>query len=92
MTFILLCLFTGAFFIELIRKYIFGIKDPDIKELWLELDKEEWYQELLRNPNIQKTIVYHKEHGLLNDPYYVRKIIDKEEHRKGFIDYVSEKS
>ncbi|HWO96725.1 MAG TPA: hypothetical protein VNM45_10385 [Bacillus sp. (in: firmicutes)] len=91
MVFLMLCLFTGAFFIGLIRKYIFGIKDPDIQELWQELDKEGWYQELLQNPTIKNSISYHKEHGLLSDPYYVRKIIDREEHRKGFIHYVSEK-
>ncbi|SFB11826.1 MULTISPECIES: hypothetical protein [unclassified Bacillus (in: firmicutes)] len=89
---IFLCLLTGAFFVELFRKYILGIKDPDIHDLWKELDETEWFKELMSNPELRKWILSDKEKGLLKDPYYVRKIIDKEGHRDGFINYIQDKS
>jgi hypothetical protein len=88
----LLFLLTGAFFIGLIEKYIFRKKDPNIEELWLELDKEEWFQNLLRNPEVRSWITADKENGLLKDPYYVRKILEKELHREGFVKYLQEKT
>lgn len=92
MSIILLCLLTGAFFVNLVRKYILGIKDPDVKDYWQELDKEEWYKTLLKNDKIKDFIMISKVNGLLNDPYYVRNILDKEGHREGFIKYITEKT
>ncbi|MDZ5471260.1 hypothetical protein SM124_05825 [Bacillus sp. 31A1R] len=88
MLILLLTLLFGALIIEGIRKYVLRIKDPDIEDLWNELNEREWYRELLENPQIKKWIEIDKESGLLSDPYYVRKILDKEDHRQGFIKYI----
>ncbi|WP_163099910.1 hypothetical protein [Peribacillus alkalitolerans] len=92
MFFLFLCLLLGGLFFDFIRKYIFRIKDPTIEEVWVELDKEEWYKTLLQNPKNDSFIEYEKKHGLLSDPYYVRKIIENEGHREGFIHYLTEKN
>jgi hypothetical protein len=88
MTFIFLFLIAGGLIIEGVRKYILKIKDPTIEEIWLELNEEEWYQELMRNEKIKPYMLKSKEKGLLRDPHYVRNIIDKEGHRDGFINYI----
>lgn len=87
-----LCLITGALLVELFRKYVLGIKDPDIHDLWQELDETEWFKDLISKPELRKWILSDKENGLLKDPYYVRKIIDKEGHRDGFIKYIYDKN
>ncbi|WP_227938967.1 hypothetical protein [Alkalihalobacillus deserti] len=92
MLFLLLCLLTGAFFIELIRKYIFMEKKPNHEELWLELIRQEWFQELLENQEMKDWINSDKENGLLHDPNYIRKILDKEMHREIFIRYLTDKT
>jgi hypothetical protein len=92
MTFIFLLLLTGALIINFFQKYILRIKDPDIEELWEELDEQDWYRELKADPEIEDFLEVSKFDGLLKDPYYVRKIIDSEGHRMGFIHYVKEKT
>jgi hypothetical protein len=91
MGFLFLSMLTGALIVELVRKYILRIKDPIIEDLWMELDEQDWYVELIKNPKIKDFIQSSKEKGLLNNTDYVRKIIDKEGHREGFIKYVYEK-
>jgi hypothetical protein len=91
LTVLLLLLLTGALIVNFVQKYILRIKDPNIEDLWLELDEQEWYQTLVRNEKVNNFIRYSKENGLLSDPFYVRKILDKEGHREGFIRHVSEK-
>lgn len=92
MLILLLTLLSAALIIELIRKYILRIKDPSIEELWLELEEQSWFKELLINPELAKWICEDKENGLLRDPYYVRKIIDRDQHRQGFIKYLMDKT
>lgn len=89
MTFIFLCLLTGGLIIEGVRKYILKIKDPTIEDIWLELDEEEWFKELMLNEKMKPYLLQSKENGLLKDPHYVRNIIDKEGHREGFINYMT---
>lgn len=89
---LLLLLLTGALIAGFIQKYILRIKDPDVEELWQELEEQDWYKELKENPEIEEFVETSKREGLLNDPYYVRKIIDNEGHRAGFINYVKKKT
>ncbi|KHF40915.1 hypothetical protein [Halalkalibacter okhensis] len=88
---LLLCLLMGGLFIQLIQKLFLRSNKPNIEQLWEELENEEWYMKLIENPNVQDWIASDKENGLLKDPYFVRKIIDKEVHRECFIKYVMEK-
>lgn len=90
--FLFLCLLTVGFFIEIIQKHVFKIKEPDIRDLWTELEHEGWYQELCAAPEIKRWIELDKQNGLLKDPYYVRKIIDQAGHREGYIRYITDKT
>lgn len=90
--FLLLCLLAGGFFIELIQKLFSRKEDLDWDELWLELSEEDWFKKLLENAGVKEWIESDKKHGLLQDPYYIRKIIDTELHREIFITYVSDKT
>jgi hypothetical protein len=81
----------GALMVHLFQKYILRIKDPNIEELWTELEEQGWYQSLMNNDRVKEFVKVDKDGGLLSDPHYVRKIIDKEGHREGFIRYVHEK-
>jgi hypothetical protein len=92
MTFIFLCVLAVGFLIELFQKYVLGKKDPEIEDVWRELEQEEWYKDLLKNTHFKEWILLDKQKGLLKDPYYVRKIIDHEGHRDGFISYLNEKA
>jgi hypothetical protein len=92
MLFILLCLITAGLIIEVIQKRVLKIKDPDIKELWAQLESEEWYEELISNPELKEWVLLDKQNGLLNDPYYVRKIIVNSGHRDGYINYIKNKA
>ncbi|WP_108669200.1 hypothetical protein [Peribacillus acanthi] len=92
MMLLLLSLLLGAIIFDFIRKYILQIKDPSIEEAWGELDREEWYRTLVQNQTFKSFIEQEKKHGLLSDPYYVRKIIAHEGHREGFIYYLNEKT
>ncbi|MCL7748132.1 hypothetical protein [Halalkalibacter alkaliphilus] len=89
---ILLCLLMGGLFIQLIQKAFFRKSKSNIEQLWKELEKEDWFRKLIEDPKVKDWIDSDKERGLLNDPYYVRKIIDKEVHRDCFITYVLEKA
>lgn len=91
MTFIFLCLITGAFIVELIKKYILRVEEPNINDYLKELEEKEWYKALIKDDDIKDFIEISKENGLLSDPHYVRNIIDKEGHREGFIRYLIEK-
>ncbi|ARK31572.1 hypothetical protein [Halalkalibacter krulwichiae] len=88
----LLVLLAGGFFFEMIRKVVYPRKEVAIQQLWEELEKEEWFQALMANPHARDWILSDKENGLLKDPYYVRKIIDKEVHRDIFIHYIKDKT
>ncbi|WP_456271108.1 hypothetical protein [Bacillus sp. AK031] len=88
MIFLFLLLMTGALIAGLVQKYILRIKEPDIEELWIELHKQEWYKEMEATPEYKEFLDLSKREGLLQDPYYVRKIIDKEGHREGFINHI----
>ncbi|MGF2616014.1 hypothetical protein FZC84_11315 [Rossellomorea vietnamensis] len=92
MIFLFLLLLTGALIVGFIQKYILRIKEPEVEELWIELEEQDWYRELQSDPQIEEFLNYSKRDGLLEDPYYVRKIIDKEGHRDGFIKHVKEKA
>lgn len=92
MLFLLLCLITAGLLIEIIQKRVLKIKDPDIKDLWTELEREKWYEELIGDPELKKWILLDKQNGLLKDPYYVRKILESEGHRQGFISYIKNKA
>ncbi|WP_409254110.1 hypothetical protein V1502_09500 [Bacillus sp. SCS-153A] len=89
---LLLLLLTGALIAGFIQKYILRIKEPEIEGLWQELEEQDWYKELKAQPDIHEFLQTSKREGLLNDPYYVRKIMDNEGHRIGFINYVKEKT
>jgi hypothetical protein len=90
--FLLLCLITAGLIIEVIQKRVLKIKDPDIKDLWTELESEKWYEELISDPKLKEWVLLDKQNGLLKDPYYVRKIIESEGHREGFINYIKNKA
>ncbi|QOR68733.1 hypothetical protein IM538_11765 [Cytobacillus suaedae] len=90
MLFLFLCILTVGLVISLFQKYILRIKDPNIEDLWIELHQQEWFKELLEHQEIKMMIEASKETGLLRDPYYVRKIIDQEGHRDGFIEFIYE--
>ncbi|MCM3717556.1 hypothetical protein [Fictibacillus phosphorivorans] len=92
MLFIFLCLITAGLLIETVQKRILKIKDPDIKELWEELEKRTWYEELIQDPHLKEWVVLDKQNGLLKDPYYVRKVLESEGHRLGFINYIKNKA
>lgn len=89
--FLLLCLLTAGFFIEMFQKHILKIKEPDIQSLWEELDQQDWFQTLISDSEIAVWIKLDKKNGLLMDPYYVRKVIDQPGHREGYIRYIKEK-
>ncbi|MQR97576.1 hypothetical protein [Fictibacillus phosphorivorans] len=89
--FLLLCLLTAGFFIEIFQKHILKIKEPDIQSLWEELDEQDWYNRLTNDSEQKEWIELDKKNGLLKDPYYVRKVIDQPGHREGYIRYIQEK-
>jgi hypothetical protein len=88
MIFLFLLLMTGALIAGFVQKYILRIKEPEIEELWSELEMQEWYKEMEADPEFKESLDLSKREGLLKDPYYVRKIIDKEGHREGFVNYI----
>ncbi|MFE8699337.1 hypothetical protein ACFYKX_01740 [Cytobacillus sp. FJAT-54145] len=88
MVFLFLCLLTAGLLINFVQKYILRIKEPNIDELWRELESEEWFIEFIKNPKIKDYVEQSKDSGLLSDPYYVRKILDHEGHREGFLNHV----
>ncbi|MDF0727628.1 hypothetical protein PY093_13120 [Cytobacillus sp. S13-E01] len=90
MIFLLLSLLTIGLIINFVQKYILRIKEPNIEELWVELEQEPWFKELIQQPRIKDFVKASMITGLLRDPHYVRKIIDQEGHRDGFIQYVIE--
>ncbi|WP_226536477.1 hypothetical protein [Fictibacillus halophilus] len=92
MLFLLLCLITAGLTIEVIQKRVLKIKDPDIEELWAELENRKWYEELISDPKLKEWVLLDKQNGLLKDPYYVRKIIESEGHRLGFVSYIKNKA
>ncbi len=83
---------TVGLVVSFVQKYILRIKDPNIEELWKELHEQDWFKDLLQHQEIKLILDASKETGLLRDPYYVRKIIDQEGHRDGFIEYVLNKT
>jgi hypothetical protein len=90
--FLFLCLITAGFVIELVQKHVLKMKEPDIRELWTELEEQEWYRTLLSDPELHRWVELDKQNGLLKDPYYVRKIIDQSGHRDGYICYIRDKT
>ena len=90
--FLFLSLLTAGFVIEIIQKHVLKIKDPDIQDLWAELENQEWYTDMINDPDLKIWIELEKQNGLLRDAYYVRKIIDHVGHREGFIRYIADKA
>ncbi|WP_088105973.1 hypothetical protein [Halalkalibacter urbisdiaboli] len=87
-----ICLLGGAFFIHLFQKVIFRKEEPSLNDLWIKLENQDWFKQLLENPNTKKWIIDNKKKGLLVDPYYVQKIIENDMHRETFIKYITEKT
>ncbi len=56
--------------------------------MWSKLIQQPWFQELLKNREYYRYIHHSKEHGLLNDPYYIEKLLTHEGTREGFINYL----
>ncbi|WP_223701747.1 hypothetical protein [Sutcliffiella deserti] len=92
MLFLLLCLLTIGLVISFVQKYILRLKEPNIEELRGELKQLTWFKEWMKDPETRGFLETSMKTGLLSDPYYVRKIIDQEEHREGFIIYMLEKT
>lgn len=92
MLFLLLCLITAGLLIEVVQKRVLQIKEPDIQELWTKLENENWYKQLISDPDLKEWILLDKQNGLLKDPYYVRKIIENAGHREGYINYIKKKA
>jgi hypothetical protein len=92
MLFLLLCLIAAGLLIEAVQKHVLKIKDPDINELWEELDQKKWFNQLMSDPLLKEWVILEKQKGLLKDPYYVRKIIENEGHRDGFVNYMKNKT
>lgn len=88
MFFLFLCILTVGLIISLFQKYILRIKEPDVEELWKELEQKQWFKDLIQKQEVKMAIEASMRSGLLKDPYYVQKIIDHEGHRDGFIEYV----
>lgn len=89
--FLFLCLLAGGLIVGFVQKYILRIKEPDIEDLWVELEEHDWYKTLMKDEKMRNFLHFSKKDGLLTDPHYVRTIIDKEGHREGFVRYVKEK-
>lgn len=85
---ILLFIYFGALIVQGYRKYILAIKEPTKEELWIQLEETKWYQELIKDDDRKDFIYDSKENGLLNDPYYIEKLIHHEGTREGFIKYI----
>jgi hypothetical protein len=77
---------------QLIKKYIMGIKDPTIEELWKRLEQEKWFTDLSKDPKTSPTIQRFKQDGILMDTHYVERLLTHQGTVEGFIDYVKEKS
>ncbi|MBH0171982.1 hypothetical protein IHV09_00370 [Fictibacillus sp. 23RED33] len=90
--FLLLCLLSAGFIIEAFQKHVLKMKEPDILPLWDNLEKQDWYKELIIQPETARWIDLDKKNGLLKDPYYVQKIINHAGHREGFIRYIKDKT
>lgn len=82
----------GAGIGHVAKKYIFRMKDPTLPEVWDELDKQDWYQVLLRDDQMRRYIEHQKKEGLLSDWYYVKKIIKHKGTRDGFIEYIEKQA
>ncbi len=81
-------LLVGAGAIQLIKKYILRIPDPTAEEMWLRLEAEEWFQELIQDEQMKTYMEQSKRSGLLSDWYYVKKILEHKGTRDGFISFV----
>ncbi|MBE4908548.1 hypothetical protein IMZ08_10815 [Bacillus luteolus] len=92
MLFLFLCMLTVGLVTSFVQKYILRIKEPNIEELWKELHEQDWFKDLLEKQEVKMILDASKETGLLRDPYYVRKIIDQEGYRDGFIEYIYDNS
>ncbi|WP_202080564.1 hypothetical protein [Caldalkalibacillus salinus] len=88
---LLLVALSIAFIIELIRKYILRVEEDDIHELWQALEKEAWFQVLLTDEHVKPHIVNMKDNGILTNPEYVKKLLEHEGTREGFIAYIQSK-
>lgn len=59
--FLLLSLLTAGFVIEIIQKHVLKIKDPDIQDLWEELENQEWYTDMVTDPDLRIWIELEKQ-------------------------------
>jgi hypothetical protein len=90
--FLFLCILTVGLVISFFQKYILRIKEPNVEELWIELEQKQWFKELIQQHEVKKVIEASKNSGILSDPYYVQKIMEQEGHRDGFVLYVYEQA
>ncbi|MDT8859548.1 hypothetical protein N0O92_04825 [Alkalihalobacillus sp. MEB130] len=89
---LLLVLLAGGLLIGGIQRIFIRKENPDIEQLWAELDQQEWFKQLIEQPERNAWVVSDKESGLLQDPYFCKKILEKEVHRDMFIKYITEKT
>jgi hypothetical protein len=86
--FLLIIMMIVAGLVHLFRRYILRIKEPNLDELWKELDQQGWFQELLQHP-AKATLIHNlKEQGLLRDAHYVQKLLHHQGTIDGFIRYI----
>lgn len=85
---LLFIMMIGAALVHLFRRYILGIHEPTVEELWPQLENQTWFQQLIRDPHAFTYIYNSREHGFLKDAHYVQKLLLHEGTRNGFIQYV----
>jgi|GEM_PF-5223675 len=88
---LILIAFSFAILIELVRRYILLIKDPSLEELWEKLDQQEWYVQLVQDPQNKMILEQMKQEGLLRDLHYVQRLIEHEGTREGFLSHIEKK-
>jgi hypothetical protein len=89
--FLFLVVLTIAGIIEIIRKYVLHMKDPDPSELLEKLEQKKWYQELIAVEEYRERIESQKNSGLLKDPHFLKKLLEHEGTVLGFISFVKNK-
>jgi len=86
--FLIVTVLIGAGLLQLVKRYIFRIKEPSLDEVWEELGVQPWYQVWIKNDQMKAYIIKSKQNGLLADPYYVKRIIRHTGTREGFFEFM----
>jgi hypothetical protein len=89
--FLFLVAITVAGSIELVRKYVLHIKEPNADELLKRVEQKEWFQELLEDEDYKEKVNAQKANGLLADPQYLQKLLSHEGTVLGFISFIKKK-